>query len=101
MSDATLDHDLFLLLGYLLSSAHGLYDEPAAYGPFRLVDGARRLLTAMAKQSTLDPYLERLGTVLEEACSSATSDEELHQLLSEVLAGYATELRARLDSAAT
>jgi hypothetical protein len=99
--DATLRQDLFLLLGYLLSSAHGLYDEPAGYGPLRLADAGRRLLTAMANQGMLDPYLERLQAALEEACSGAGDGEDLRRLLDELVLGYAAELRNRLGRRAT
>lgn len=88
--------DLFLLLGFMLSSARGLYDEPPGYGPIRLMDAARRLLTAMSKQSMLDPYLQRLQAALEEACAGTGSDDELRQHLDRLLAEYAVELGSRM-----
>ncbi len=95
MTDAALRQELFLLLGFLLTSAHGLYTEPAGYGPFRLLDASRRLLTAMANGGMMDPYLERLRPALEEACTGAAADEELRRLADELALAYAQELRAR------
>jgi len=43
MSEQTLREGLFDLIGYMLTSARGLIDEPRLYGPFRLVDGVSRL----------------------------------------------------------
>jgi hypothetical protein len=100
-ADVALRQDLFLLLGFLLSSARGLYDEPASYGPLRLTDAARRLLTTMVDQGMLDPYLERLQAALEEACAGVADDDGLRRLLDRMLGEYAAELRARLDGPAT
>jgi hypothetical protein len=44
-----LDEGLFELIGYLLTSARGLFDEPAEYGPFRLVEAASRLSGLLAE----------------------------------------------------
>ncbi len=96
MNDPSLQQELFLLAGFLLSSAHGLYHEPSGYGPFRLLDAARRLLTVMANGGMMDPYLERLRGALEEACTGAATDEELCRTVDELVLEYAGELKARL-----
>ena len=44
-----LDRELFELLGYLLTSARGLLDEPGEYGQLRLMEGASRLCAVMEK----------------------------------------------------
>lgn len=43
------DRELYELLGYLLTSARGLLDEPGEYGPLRLLEGASRLCGLMEK----------------------------------------------------
>ncbi len=98
MSERELQRDLFLLLGYLLSSAHGLYDEPAGYGPFRLLDAARRLAEAMSRHGSADPWLERLHAALEEACTGAAGDEELRRIADGLVLDYARELNERLSA---
>ncbi len=47
-----LDDGLFDLIGYLLTSARGLLDEPVEYGPFRLVEGVSRLCGLMSDSSS-------------------------------------------------
>ena len=64
MNQGALRHDLFLLVGYLLTSAHGVYDEPAGYGPFRLLDTAGRLLATMRAHDLADPFLDQLEDVI-------------------------------------
>ena len=45
---AELDRGLYELLGYLLTSARGLLEEPGEYGPLRLAEAASRLCALLA-----------------------------------------------------
>ena len=56
MSEHTLQAGLFDLIGYMLTSARGLMDEPRTYGPFRLIDGVSRLCALLEQEDT--PYGE-------------------------------------------
>jgi Zn-finger domain-containing protein len=58
----------FSLLLYLIASARDCVDEPAVYGPFRLIDGASRLVSALENAGgvVLDPYLAELRDLIEE-----------------------------------
>jgi|WetSurMetagenome_2_1015567.scaffolds.fasta_scaffold1032464_2 hypothetical protein len=49
-----MDTELFELLGYLLTSARGLLDEPPEYGPLRLLEGASRLCAAMERGGSVE-----------------------------------------------
>jgi hypothetical protein len=90
-----LQHDLFLLVGYLLTSAHGLHREPAGYGPFRLVDTAGRVLALMEAHELEDPYLARLKAAVDAERFGPGNDEELHAALDEMCRQYAAELATR------
>jgi hypothetical protein len=70
-----LREELLVLVGFLLTSACGLVDEPKSYGPVRLFDAAGRLLGIMEAHGILDESLseikeqidrERLGSWDEE-----------------------------------
>lgn len=50
MSEQRLSDDLFDLIGFMLTSARGLVDEPRLYGPFRLVDGVSRLCALLERE---------------------------------------------------
>jgi hypothetical protein len=47
VNSRNLKRGLFDLIGYMLTSARGLVDEPTLYGPFRLIDGVSRLCTIL------------------------------------------------------
>jgi hypothetical protein len=96
MNEETLRQDLFLLVGYLLTSAHGLHGEPKGYGPFRLVDAAGRLLAAMDAQGLADPFLTQLAERVEAERVGHSDDEQLHAALDTLCTDYAVELKRRV-----
>ena len=96
MSEDSLRHDLFLLVGYLLTSAHGLHGEPKGYGPFRLVDATGRLLAVMDAHGLSDPFLAELMEKIEAERVGHSDDEELHAALDELCTEYAAELKQRV-----
>ena len=96
MNEDTLRQDLFLLVGYLLTSAHGLHSEPKGYGPFRLVDAAGRLLSAMEAHGLADPFLRQLSERIEAERVGHSDDEQLHAALDVLCTEYAVELRRRV-----
>jgi hypothetical protein len=91
-----LKDDLFYLTGYMLTSASNLYDEPAEYGVFRLVDATERLLAIMAAHGLMDDYLMHLrGELREEKAGSMDSARQkatIHRMVME----YTSELQRRL-----
>jgi hypothetical protein len=97
MNEETLRHDLFLLVGYLLTSAHGLYDEPKGYGPFRLLDAAGRLLTTMQTQGLSDPFLRQLEQTITAERVGHSDDEQLRGVLDNLCTEYAVELKRRVS----
>jgi hypothetical protein len=66
METSALKNDLILLVSFLLTSARGLYDEPADYGTFRLIDSAGRLLQIMESHGMSDEFLNRLKQNIDE-----------------------------------
>jgi hypothetical protein len=96
MNDESLHRDLFLLVGYLLTSAHGLYDEPPGYGPFRLMDATGRLLGIMKSHGMADPFLAQLEGVIEAERFGSSDDQELRDTLDDLCLQFAQELKQRL-----
>jgi hypothetical protein len=97
MCEETMRQDLFLLVGYLLTSAHGLYDEPKGYGPFRLLDVAGRLLAIMQTHGLSDPFLVQLEQAIAAERTGQSDDEQLRAALDNLVTEYAAELRRRLS----
>jgi hypothetical protein len=81
------------LLGFLLTSAHGLFDEPKSYGPLRLLDAAGRLLEVSADAGINDEFLNTISKAIHGIrFESALVDR---QILDEIITMYARELRLR------
>jgi hypothetical protein len=87
--------DLFLLLGYLLTSARGLADEPKGYGPFRLLDAAGRLLEIMEEHGMGDDFTKRVLEQIDEVRFGPDNDERLLELADQLSREFAKYLKAK------
>lgn len=92
-----LQKELFLLLGYLLTSAHGLYDEPVGYGPFRLLDASGRLLDIMQSHGLGYPSLQQFKDIIEEERFGTSDDAQMRLRLDELVILYTQELKRRME----
>jgi hypothetical protein len=72
-----------------------LYEEPAGYGPFRLLDTAGRLLAVMQAHDLADPFLDQLEDVIQAERFGNSDDQELRAVLDELCMRYAAELKDR------
>jgi len=98
MNTDELREDLVNFVGYLLTSAHGLYDEPAGYGPFRILDAAWRLLVIMEEAELADPFLVQLRQAIDEERLGSSDDQALRAFLDQVCLQYAAELKKRIQT---
>lgn len=97
MDKAVLQEELFHLTAYLITSARGLYEEPADYGVFRLLDAAGRLLEIMEDNGLLDdPFLGELKQMVDEERAGSMDDERQRRSLDEMVQRIAAEMRRRL-----
>ena len=60
------EQQLGRLLCYMAASARGLLDEPAAYGPFRLIDAVSRLIEILGAEGAVDEDLNRIRVLIED-----------------------------------
>lgn len=98
MKTERLADDLFHLVGYLLSSAYGLYDEPPGYGPFRLLDAAGRLLAALEDAGSSDPFLSDLRKAIDRERFGPGDEQTLRAFLNQACLSYAAELKRRMSA---
>jgi hypothetical protein len=98
MSTEGLREDLINLVGYLLTGAHGLYDEPAGYGPFRLLDAAGRLLALMETAELTDPFLIQLRKDIDEQRFGPSDDQALRAFLDRACLDFAAGLKASVGA---
>ena len=71
-----LKSDEFKLLSFLITSARGCVDEPALYGPLRLVDAAARLIRIWEKESKASSEIVKLRELIEEKEYTVMYDED-------------------------
>lgn len=94
MTADPLTDELLVLVGFLLTSARGLVDEPKAYGPDRLLDAASRLLAVMDVQGMLDDPLRAIKARIDRQLSGPWDEEKLLEELDELALRW-TELIAQ------
>lgn len=92
------EDDAYAVLAYLLTSAEIALDEPAFYGPRRMLDGAARLATAMAGQADAEQRAWLQGFAAEANTAMALarrSPDEFESYLHEAARSLAGELKRR------
>ena len=72
MDSVALEARVFDLIGYITSSARNLLDETPAYGPFRLVDTASRLIALLEQSGVKSPRLTALREEIDQGKYSVT-----------------------------
>ena len=76
------------VVGFLVVSARGLIDEPAHYGPMRLLDAAARVVDALEEQGLATPDTPRLRDGIESVLDVwGASTDEFVALLDAVILG--------------
>lgn len=95
MIDKKLYWELMDLMGFMITSARGLLDEPQLYGPFRLIDGASRLCTIMENKVETDKdFLVQLRGKIDEGKFSVMTDvDAFTTMLDEVVRDYTKKLK--------
>ncbi len=93
VSTDDLTNDLLLLVGFLLTSAHGLVNEPKSYGPTRLLDAAGRVLAMMDERGMLEGSLREIRAEIDSELSASMDQERLLAKLDELALRW-TELIA-------
>jgi hypothetical protein len=58
--------EMLVLVAFMLTSAHGLVDEPQSYGPARLLEAAGRLLDMLEEQGILDDSLKEIKGIIDD-----------------------------------
>ena len=79
------------LLCYMGSSARGLLDEPASYGPSRLIDGVSRLIGILEEEEgIIEEELSRIKRLIDQGKFLAKTDQDqFRNLLDEVVIALA------------
>jgi len=82
MDDKVFEDKIFGLVSYVVVSARNLLEEPARYGPFRLVDTASRLIDILEEAGMSSDRLKAVRDRIEAGKYSAMgTEEEFEQFL--------------------
>ena len=76
MDKESFEEEIFELVSYMAVSARNLLEEPARYGPFRLVDAASRLIDILDEAEMSSPRLAAVRDNIEAGKYSAMGTEE-------------------------
>jgi len=75
MEKTPFDQGSVELIAYMLTSARNLMDEPALYGPFRLLDGVSRLCELVTESGHADKeFLVKLKEKIDNGKYSVMTD---------------------------
>ena len=76
MDKKAFEEEMFELVSYMAVSARNLLEEPARYGPFRLVDATSRLIDILEEAEMSSPRLAAVRDKIEADKYSAMGTEE-------------------------
>ncbi|MBW2618704.1 MAG: hypothetical protein JRC92_07500 [Deltaproteobacteria bacterium] len=86
MDKESFEKKTFELVSYMAVSARNLLEEPARYGPFRLVDAASRLIDILEEAEMSSPRLAAVRDKIEaDKYSAMSAEEEFEDFLESVV----------------
>jgi hypothetical protein len=71
-----LSDEFFALLAFLVTSARNCVEEPKLYGPFRLIDGASRLIRILEGAGMADEFCVEVRKKIDEGKYSVMGDKD-------------------------
>jgi len=94
MDKEHLKNNFFDLLSFLIVSARNCVEEPKLYGPFRLIDGASKLIEILEGEGLADEFLLKLRKKIEDKKYSVmSSKDEFTEFLDDLTLDFADELK--------
>jgi len=97
-SGIELKGDFFNLLAFLVTSARGCVDEPKLYGPFRLIDGASRLIGILEEAHMADEFLVKVRREIDEGKYLMDDKGKFIQFLDDLTLDFVDKLKANEKS---
>jgi len=87
--------EFFSLLAFLVTSARNCIEEPKLYGPFRLVDGASRLIGILEEANMADEFFLELRKKIDDKKYSVMGDKsEFIKFLDDLTLDFVDKLKA-------
>lgn len=87
--------DFFNLLAFLVTSARNCVEEPKLYGPFRLIDGASRLIEILEQADIADEFLVEIRKKIDDNKYSVMGDkDEFIKFLDNLILDFVDKLKS-------
>jgi len=87
--------EFFALLAFLVTSARNCVEEPKLYGPFRLIDGASRLIEILEGAGIADEFLVEMRGKIDGGKYSVMGDKgEFIKFLDDLTLDFADKLKS-------
>jgi len=87
--------EFFALLAFLVTSARNCVEEPKLYGPFRLIDGASRLIEILEGAGIADEFLVEMRGKIDGGKYSVMGDkDEFIKFLDDLTLDFADKLKS-------
>lgn len=87
--------DFFNLLAFLITSARNCVEEPKLYGPFRLIDGASRLIEILEEADIADEFLVEIRKKIDDNKYSVMGDkDEFIKFLDSLILDFVDKLKS-------
>lgn len=80
LDESKLKSDLIFLISYLVTSARELIDDPKSYGPLRLMEATKRLISIMRSSGLSDANLEAVVREIDEGRLSQRMDQNEEEI---------------------
>jgi hypothetical protein len=94
-AEGELRNDFFDLLAFLVTSARNCVEEPKLYGPFRLIDGASRLIEILEGAAIADEFFVEIRKKIDNGKYSVMGDkDEFIKFLDDLMLDFADKLKA-------
>ena len=74
MRENSLEKRVFALIGYMITCARNLLEEPVTYGPFLILVSASRLISTLEMEELASPRLLSLRETIDEGKFSLIGD---------------------------
>ncbi|MCK4402465.1 MAG: hypothetical protein KAV98_01670 [Dehalococcoidia bacterium] len=95
MDKGQLKGDFFNLLAFLVTSARNCVEEPKLYGPFRLIDGASRLIEILEQADIADEFLVEIRKKIDDNKYSVMGDkDEFIKFLDNLILDFVDKLKS-------
>lgn len=96
MNSETFREDLYYWIGFMLSSAAALENEPQDYGVIRLLTSTERLISILAEHGIADEFMLDIRQQIKTEIEGEVDPGRRREMLGKMLLRYSDEIAGKL-----